>query len=141
MLHDLLRCEASNLVFLLETKLLSRQLDSIKWHGGFMGCIGVDSDGKGGGLALLWKASMEVSLISLSKHHIHTSTDSFDGTPWLFTSFFGHPDTTRKEETWELLKNLQPVANDPWLVRGDFNEIMKHEEKHGGHQRPEHQMQ
>lgn len=98
MLHNLLRREDPDLLFLLETRIFSRQLDSIKRHGGYVGCLAMDSDGIEGGLALFWKASTAVTLISLFKHHIHASINTFVGPPQLFTGFYGHPDTAKREE-------------------------------------------
>lgn len=39
--------------------------------------------------------------------------------------------------SWDLLKALKPVDNAPWLVIGDFSEILFHHEKSGGNLRSE----
>lgn len=84
---------------------------------------------------------MVVNLISLLKHHIHASINNLDDTPWVFTDFYGHLDTSRREETWNLLQHLQPEVGIPWLVGGDFNEIVQNQDKHGGDLRHGTQMQ
>ena len=42
---------------------------------------------------------------------------------WHLTGFYGHPETTRRVESWCLLKSLRGSSQLPWLVVGDFNEI------------------
>jgi len=39
--------------------------------------------------------------------------------------FYGHPKTSRREETWTLLESLSQVSTLPWLCIGDFNKITK----------------
>lgn len=110
-LHDLTRHEALDLLFLLETKLPIRKIEAIKQKISKQGCIGVDSEGKGGGLALMWKDHLD-----------------------------GHPDAAKRSKSWKLLDTLKPVDGFPWLVGRDFNEIVSFLKRNGGKQRPESQM-
>jgi len=47
------------------------------------------------------------------------------------------PETGRKHETWDLLRTLHRKFSLPWLVAGDFNEILLSHEKLGGALRSE----
>ena len=47
------------------------------------------------------------------------------------------PETGRKHETWDLLQTLHRKFSLPWLVVGDFNEILLLHEKLGGALRSE----
>jgi exonuclease III len=61
--HDLRRMvkeKKPNLVFLMETKLRQKQMESIRVKLGFKNVFVVDCIGKGGGLALFWGAGCEV---------------------------------------------------------------------------------
>lgn len=60
---------------------------------------------------------------------------------WKFTSFYGDLDTASREKTWNLLRDLSQRQSLPWVCMGDFNEILKLEEKQGWLVRPERQMQ
>ena len=59
---------------------------------------------------------------------------------WRFTSFYGHPETRKREESWKLMERLSHRSNLPWVCMGDFNEIMHAKEKEGGGVRPVRQM-
>lgn len=56
---------------------------------------------------------------------------------WLFTRFYGKPETHRQQRTWELLRNNKPANSMSWLVMEDFNEILFNSEKRGGRPRSE----
>lgn len=74
-----------------------------------------------------------------SKNHIHASiTDSLKNT-WLFICIYEESKPQKSVETWALLKSLKPDSGRPWLVGGDFNDVVQHTEKWGGNQRSERQ--
>jgi hypothetical protein len=54
---------------------------------------------------------------------------------WKFTSFYGHPDATKRYESWNLLKTLERLTPHPWVCIGDFNEVVVDSEKLGGNTR------
>lgn len=54
------------------------------------------------------------------------------GAEWRFTGFYDHLDATRREDLWWTLRKLGSVNTLPWLVVGDFNEILWPHEKVGG---------
>lgn len=54
--------------------------------------------------------------------------------------FYGEPVTHMRHESWELL-SLNRRFNLPWLMAGDFNEIVRNSEKKGGNNRSLAQMQ
>lgn len=49
------------------------------------GSIGVDSVGRGDGLALIWKDTLELRLIDFSLSHIHAWVNLPDEPQWIFT--------------------------------------------------------
>uniref|UniRef100_A0A2N9HAL6 Reverse transcriptase domain-containing protein n=1 Tax=Fagus sylvatica TaxID=28930 RepID=A0A2N9HAL6_FAGSY len=53
---------------------------------------------------------------------------------------FNFPDSSRRLESWSLLKSLGNQNSLPWVCVGDFNEIVSRSEKEGGSLRPEWQM-
>ncbi|KAL5848629.1 hypothetical protein ACOSQ4_006642 [Xanthoceras sorbifolium] len=51
---------------------------------------------------------------------------------WRFTGFYGDPNATNRSHSWSLIRRLAGLSNLPWLIGGDFNEILRWEEKSGG---------
>lgn len=78
---------------------------------------------------------MEVK--SYSKNHIDAEVCLNGGdVRWRFTGFYGVPERSRRRDSWNLLKRLSSLNHLPWVVMGDFNDILNPEEKRGGHPQP-----
>jgi hypothetical protein len=60
---------------------------------------------------------------------------------WRFTGFYGEPSGERKHLSWDYMRSLHAKSGLPWLIAGDFNEIMFSHEKEGGNVRPQRCMQ
>ena len=78
---------------------------------------------RAGGLALLWRNSVQIDVYSPSLNHIDVIVDKGKENSWRFTGVYGMPEASRKSETWDLLRNLHRKYSLPWLCTGDFNEI------------------
>lgn len=50
-------------------------------------------------------------------------------TKWLFIGFYCSPYVINREESWNVLQSLGQDRNFPWMVSGDFSEIMYAREK------------
>ncbi|KAK7259326.1 hypothetical protein RIF29_24930 [Crotalaria pallida] len=48
------------------------------------------------------------------------------------TCLYGFPKCTQKMKTWDLLVNLRRTDEAPWLVIGDYNQILGPDDKVGG---------
>ncbi|XP_075650209.1 uncharacterized protein LOC142620783 [Castanea sativa] len=80
---------------------------------GFTQGLIVPSEGRSGGLALLWKPETYVNIKGYSKWYIDAEVvfRNVQGC-WRFTGFYGQPDTSKREETcWE--GSLD--RNDKWI--------------------------
>lgn len=69
-LRDLIRREASSLVFLSETKLSCMEFNRVKSRLVAYEGLAVDSMGPSGGLAMLWRKGLDVVLRTMYIHHI-----------------------------------------------------------------------
>lgn len=57
--------------FLQETKLLAKKVEALKLRLGFSRGLGVDCDGRSGGVALFWRDGAKVSIIHFPKSLIY----------------------------------------------------------------------
>ncbi|KAG2674103.1 hypothetical protein I3760_13G120100 [Carya illinoinensis] len=142
-LRDLTRREDPTILFLQETRLSVTRMEKIKYILGFPNCLAVSNDRGGGGIALLWKNSIDLKITQYSKSHIHAEIKlQREGEAvWYLTGVYGHPEAARRHDTWSLIKSLMVPVGCAWLVMGDFNEILHMGEKRGGRSRPEWQME
>ena len=103
---------------------------------GFDNHFSVDRIGRSGGLAVLWRNSINCSLINYSQNFINLLIqDSILGN-WRLATFYGYSDSRRRRESWDLLRNLSNISNDTWCIIGDFTDYLSPEDKCGGPDRP-----
>ena len=96
---------------------------------------------RGGGLVLFWKNSINIDVVDSHRYCIDTIINGNTENAWRFTGFYGEPETHRRGEAWSKLRSLNSSMNIPWICGGDFNEIVRQEEKWGGAPRDHNQMQ
>ena len=131
-----------NIVFLMETKLKKKRMEKEKEKASFNNGLVIPSSSRSGGLALLWKKDIVVEVQGYSGNYIDAIvTDPTTGFKWQITGFYGHPETHRRKESWNLLRDLNRRYKMPWMCFGDFNEIVSMEEKKGGAVRSQRQME
>ncbi|XP_042948632.1 uncharacterized protein LOC122281317 [Carya illinoinensis] len=136
-LYLLVKAKSPDLIFLIEIKCSRDRMEFIRNKLGFDNCFTVNSRGRSGGLAFLWSSNIEFNISTYTSWHISATIKlPSDKAPWLITGFYGHPNTTKRSETWLLLREFVLTTNVPWLCFGDFNEITIIDEKHGVAHRP-----
>ncbi|XP_062028884.1 uncharacterized protein LOC133744870 [Rosa rugosa] len=118
-------------------------MNNLRLELGMLNCEAVFSAGQFGGLAIFWVDGLDVRFRSKSRHHIDLEITETDGSGlrWRLTCFYGHPMTAQRHCTWSLLRDLSEESQLPWVVVGDFNELLHAQEKEGGDVRREGQMQ
>ena len=125
----------------METKVGVWKMKRFQSRIGLQNGIIIPSEGRNGGLALLWERELDVELKSYTRNHIDAIvTDSKLSLKWRMTGFYGNPDTNHRKESWNLLHFLNSQFQMPWVCLGDFNEILYASEKSGGPERSQQQM-
>lgn len=128
-------------VFLMETNCGRKRVEDIRNSMGFDRSFVVESRGLSGGLAFLWNSSDDFALESFSQTHITLLLKrEEDMNELLLTGFYGHPSTSQRDGSWQLLGMLKPSNDQAWICFGDFNEILHQHEKKGAALRPYNQM-
>ena len=122
-LVDIVQAQDPSIVFLSETWSNREQMVCIKERLDFGDLCIVSNEGRGGGLALLWKANIKVWVDSFSKFHIDSVIEGGSENAWHLTGFYGELDTFRRSEGWSMLRMLRSKPKLTWCCLGDFNEL------------------
>ena len=81
---------------------------------------------------MIWSEGVDVTFMSCSHSHIDVVVHGEEGaSPWRATGFYGHPNTSKRHISWELLETLKNQSTLPCVVFSDFNEIKHPKEKLG----------
>lgn len=86
--------------------------------------------GHKGGLALFWNNDTHLNVLNYFQFHIHFQliVDA-PNSNFFFTGFYGHPDSNKRCHSWRLLSAINFGDSKSWCVIGDFNKILKQDEK------------
>ncbi|CAH9089342.1 unnamed protein product [Cuscuta epithymum] len=136
-LSDLVSLYRPLIVFLMETKVRCLRAKEILRSKGFTNSEGTDSAGRSGGLIMAWNDEVEMEVKDNNPNFIdgrvvlRSSADS-----WRLTGFYGFPETVRRREAWRMMEGLAEGNDGPWMMIGDFNDIMFDSEKKGNIPQP-----
>ena len=95
-------------MFIAETWADEAGLDIVQRNIDFEHKWVVMKEGCGGGIALFWKASVNLEVVDSSNYYIDTCIDKGTDNEWHFIGFYGEPATSRRSEVWD---NLQGRLN------------------------------
>jgi hypothetical protein len=122
---------------LSETHLDRDSGDRLRIALGYAHKFVVPSNGRAGGLMLLWDEHVNIQLKYEHTNYIDVLVSG--ETPdkdWRLTGIYGESVWRHKHKTWRYMSDLHRQTNIPWLVSGDMNEILSESEKEGGAPRP-----
>ncbi|KAF8411685.1 hypothetical protein HHK36_004243 [Tetracentron sinense] len=105
-LHQLVKEKDPSVLFLMETKTDVRRMTEIKLKMGFQHALVIPSIGRSGELSLIWKDNVELTIQNCSQFHIDAHIKWGSDQEWRLTGFYGNPDSTKRKESWNLLKLL-----------------------------------
>ncbi|KAK8370228.1 hypothetical protein V6Z12_A01G163600 [Gossypium hirsutum] len=132
---QLLATYKPDIVFLSETKMSAKEFSRVQNRCRMQSGLAVNSEGRSGGLALIWEEGIDVTIQSLSKHHINSMVRLKNHNNILVTGFYGHANPNLRSNSWEMLERVGGLVREDWVVGGDFNAILNEAEKDGGQKR------
>ncbi|CAM8905994.1 unnamed protein product [Rhodiola kirilowii] len=138
-LKEAIRAFSPQIVCLMETRKKDTDGEWIKWRLGFRNGLSVGCRGQSGGLVLLWEENIDVSVLSFSHNHVDAVVK--DQKEFRLTVFYGEPAVSNRIIGWNLLRRLRETRGLPWVVIGDFNEVVCSSEVQGGRGRQNWQME
>ncbi|XP_074374615.1 uncharacterized protein LOC141715026 [Apium graveolens] len=130
-LGDLVRDRKPDVLFLSETISTSNIIESLRLKFGFAQCFLVDRVGQSGGLAVFWKANVSCQITEYSQNHIDIQFLENSVVTWRLSCFYGYPERSRRKNSWDLIRQLADISQLPWLIFGDFNDLLDKSDKWG----------
>lgn len=121
-----------NIVLLTETRVGGERVESIIGSLGFSASYKVDPMGYARGLWLLW--NNEEIIMHIESHtfqEIYAIAEVSPNSRALLTFVYASPIRERRKMLWRNLSSIAPNVDIPWLVCGDFNDVLLPSEKWG----------
>ncbi|GKV05206.1 hypothetical protein SLEP1_g17240 [Rubroshorea leprosula] len=135
---DLKRIHNPCIMLILETKISGDQAIAKARALGFPHFHCVDFDGLAGGLWILWNDSeVTLDIVSTNAQAIHATVKvrnhpSLSSDTWFLSGIYGRPVYEIRTILWQELRYLSTMISCPWVLIGDFNDVINQSEKFGG---------
>ncbi|XP_073360502.1 uncharacterized protein [Aegilops tauschii subsp. strangulata] len=98
------------------------------------------SSGRSGGLGIFWNEEIKLQVVGYSEYHIDVVVDELVNMQTRITFVYGEAQVSERYRTWDLLRGIAGSNNQPWVVMGDFNEVLLPSEHDGVGNRSQAQM-
>ncbi|KAI9072345.1 hypothetical protein K1719_045708 [Acacia pycnantha] len=128
-------CNSSKpcLLFLSETKSENEGNFACLRALGYDGLAFMPSSGRSGGLIAAWKkVQIDVVVLRKEKQFIHLQCSLPDKETFFLTCVYAIPRPALKHSLWQDLLVLSSSIHRPWVLAGDFNDILSSDERSGG---------
>ena len=73
----------------------------------------------------MWKNEDMVWVDSFSNYQIDAIVHRGSENAWQLTGFYGEPETSKRNESWNMLRMLSTKPKLPWCCFDDFNEFLE----------------
>ena len=121
-----------------ETRLGGTRAEELAKSFPFDGFLCTNTIGFAGGIWILWKRdAVDVELLCATEQELHVSAKvRGSNSLWLLSVIYASPRRSENRILWENLKIIASMQSLPWVMIGDFNDILYSDEKWGGGNSP-----
>nr|KYP43663.1 Transposon TX1 uncharacterized [Cajanus cajan] len=130
---ELVRLHHPTIFIVLETHCQFSSVASFWNKMDYKLCFSIEATGHSGGIWVLMAMSCSANLSEFASHSQAISFTVVEGSKsWVCTAVYANPRVELRQRVWDHLRELGGRITLPWLVLGDFNEIMLSTECRGG---------
>ena len=133
--YELHRRHRPNILIIIESCIVEARAQGVIDTLPYSHSRRVDPTSFSSGIWLLWneRPSFSVEIIPCNEHNIHALVKVHSPSLlFLLTTVYALPQFTKHKPFWEYLQNLALNISLPWILLGDFNDMISEEEKLGG---------
>ncbi|GLT94094.1 hypothetical protein SLE2022_118530 [Rubroshorea leprosula] len=95
--------------------------------------VKVDARGFSGGIWVLWNRTVgDITILDCFSQAITLLVKQAHRDPWLLSAIYANPVPTIRESLWQHLEQFTYTDGLPWLLLGDFNQIISSDEHSEG---------
>ncbi|CAA7036501.1 unnamed protein product [Microthlaspi erraticum] len=128
----MLKRHATDVLAVFETHAGGDRASEICRGLGFENSFKVDAVGQSGGLWLLWRSGIgDVVIVEESEQFIHARISNGNEVLHVI-AVYAAPTVSRRSGLWDQLRDLVGRISEPVLLGGDFNTIVRVDERAGG---------
>ena len=120
-------------MIIMETRIGGDRARDISDRLPFDGAIHLDTIGFSGGIWLLWNSEkVQITQLAMSEEEIHVLVKVISTSlEFIFSAIYASPRFHERCILWNNLKNVADLHEKPWIIAGDFNEVLAVGDKFG----------
>ncbi|XP_057251664.1 uncharacterized protein LOC130591770 [Beta vulgaris subsp. vulgaris] len=132
-IRQLIRDHDPMIIIITETRVARDNIEEIISSLPFNSFETVEPQGYSGGILMLWNEGLHsFTTITKEPRAIHGVIQVQNYSPFFISVLYANTKYKGRLEMWDNLINTSKNISMPWLVTGDFNEVIYHHEKFGG---------
>lgn len=130
--REYIRTSNPDVLFIVEPRVSGRRADRICRRFRAFSSERIEAEGFAGGIWMLWRSDrIQVVILDRNPQAMHCQVRQ-GLLCWTLTAIYARPLPTRRKELWRYLRDKAEAISEPWVVLGDFNDILDPSEKQGG---------
>lgn len=122
--HHFIQQFKPSMMYFYETLTLTHTACKYFSSLGFSKLVGVDAKGKSGGTILVWSEDINIHVLDLSSYWIHVEWHMQNDRKVIITFVYEHPQLQLRHGLWSFMKSVAMYNSLPWLLVGDFNQVL-----------------
>ncbi|KAL7249654.1 hypothetical protein ACSBR1_011776 [Camellia fascicularis] len=129
-MRELISNHKPEILILMEKKVPFSSMVNFFNNMGFTAATIVDPVGRVGGIWLLWDTThVSTRASTVTNQVIQATIHKEDYEEWILSAVYASPHSTQRDELWNNLEETARSMEKPWLVAGDFNDYINHNER------------
>nr|XP_023913965.1 uncharacterized protein LOC112025518 [Quercus suber] len=131
---NLIRIHQPSIMIIIETRVGGDRAKELTDQLPFKGALHADTYSYAGGIWLLWHPEVvDISKLASTEQEIHAlvKVKSFNFS-WLLSAIYASPRAFKRYCLWDNLSIVWSIHDLPWVLLGDFKEVLCNDDKFGG---------
>ncbi|PPR90689.1 hypothetical protein GOBAR_AA29995 [Gossypium barbadense] len=124
-LKILLVANNSDIIFLSETKMTANDFCRVQNKCRMQNELAINLEGRSGGLVLMWRDRMNVSIQRYTKHHIDSMVKLESNKNMHVTGFYGHANQNLRSNSWDRLRKVGDSLKEYRIMKSDMQKLEK----------------
>ncbi|KAL6199614.1 hypothetical protein ACLB2K_029398 [Fragaria x ananassa] len=132
-IQELVKMNNVDILFICEPRIQFEGAKKFLLSLGFTDFVGREANGFSGGIWLLWnKNKVDIDIVDSNFQSISVKVSWIGSSPWLLTGVYASPYNTSRSSLWSYFDSISQKFGLPWVLLGDFNELLSYADKIGG---------
>ncbi|XP_050379671.1 uncharacterized protein LOC126797023 [Argentina anserina] len=134
-IQDLVKMNKVDLLIVCEPRIQFSSAKKCLLSLGFTDFEAMEANGSSGGIWFLWNRNkITINIFDPNFQSISVKISWNGSHTWLLMGIYASPYNTSRSGLWTSLDDLIKKHNLPWILVGDFNELLSFSDKIGGSQ-------